>query len=247
MQARQAAAHFAQQSGLYDTDARMLEDASGLLGIEHIYVFNLAGKRGFVLVAGDDRVQPILGYSFSDYFDARVEGVRSLLEGYSRAIGKAISNNYETTESVRRQWDVLLDDSFEEPLFSSGGAVGPLLTTTWGQTGYYSESCPYDSPTGAHARTGDAAVALAQVLRYWQHAATGMGAHSYTDTTYPLWGGHRDAIWSQQQHRRLRLQRFECHQLSAERLLALLRIPQRYTGALPRQHDGRPMGRHAEI
>ncbi len=184
MQARQAAAHFAQQSGLYDTDARMLEDASGLLGIEHIYVFNLAGKRGFVLVAGDDRVQPILGYSFSDYFDARVEGVRSLLEGYSRAIGKAISNNYETTESVRRQWDVLLDDSFEEPLFSSGGAVGPLLTTTWGQTGYYSESCPYDSPTGAHARTGDAAVALAQVLRYWQHAATGMGAHSYTDTTY---------------------------------------------------------------
>ncbi len=186
-QARQAAVRFANQMGYAVSHSDVL-DITGLLNIDHIYAFNFSVGKGFVVVAGDDRVQPILGYSFSNNFDTEVAGARALLESHSQAIGNAIYNNVEATGRIRRQWEELLIESFDQPLYSTGNAVGPLLTSNWGQTGYYSDSCPYDTSANTHTRVGDEAIVLAQVLRYWQYPATGIGSHSYTDSTYgPLY------------------------------------------------------------
>ena len=92
----------------------------------------------------------------------------------------------ETTEGVRRQWDELLIEEFEQPLLSNGHSVGPLLTSTWGQVGYYNNNCPFDTSFNTYTRVGDVAIALAQVLRYWQRPTTGIGSHSYVDPTYGM-------------------------------------------------------------
>lgn len=35
------------------------------------YVFNIGNNQGFVIVAGDDRINPILGYSDQGYYDEK--------------------------------------------------------------------------------------------------------------------------------------------------------------------------------
>ena len=185
-QARTAASRFASRMGQPVASVETLEDITGLLNIDHIYAFNLSGSKGFVLVAGDDRVQPILGYSFSNSFDTEVGSTRALLESYSQAINYAMHSGIETTEGVRRQWDELLIEEFEQPLLSNGHSVGPLLTSTWGQVGSYNNNCPFDTSFNTYTRVGDVAIALAQVLRYWQRPTTGIGSHSYVDPTYGM-------------------------------------------------------------
>ena len=61
---------------------------------ESMYVFNVEDKGGFVIVSGDERTEPILGYSTSgeiDY-DNMPDNLRSWLQGYEAQI-RAISEN----------------------------------------------------------------------------------------------------------------------------------------------------------
>ena len=52
------------------------------------YVFNVRGGDGFVIVAGDDRVKPILAYSTKGYYDPEdvAEGFEFTLNSYRSEI-----------------------------------------------------------------------------------------------------------------------------------------------------------------
>jgi len=66
-----------------------------------------------------------------------------------------------------------------------GGAqaqVAPLLTTEWSQRSPYNDLCPTDPKTGEHTLAGCVAIAMAQVINYWQFPVLGIGKHSYTWT-----------------------------------------------------------------
>ena len=160
------------------------------------YVFN-AGEQGFVIVAADDCVRPILGYSLTNTF--RVENmptnVKGLLEDYEACIVAAKESEKHEGErghnsranAIAEEWRQLSTGSAPEQLLST--AVSPLLTTTWNQSPYYNDMCPYDNTYGQNAIAGCVAVSAAQVMKYWNHPATGYGSHSYTATnSYTSYG-----------------------------------------------------------
>lgn len=141
----------------------------------HLYVFN-AENGGFVVVSSDDRVRPVLAYSTTGRFDpsdmppALVEMLRS----------------YEW------QLAAIADGADVQPYYRTGGtrAVAPLVTSQWSQAGQgYNAYCPEDTSLaslGGHPTVGCTALALAQVMRYWQWPARGRGVVSYS-YSYPCW------------------------------------------------------------
>ena len=55
------------------------------------YIFNTVGKKGFVIVSGDDRTIPILGYTDSGEFDPNnmPENMKAWLENYDQQMNWA--------------------------------------------------------------------------------------------------------------------------------------------------------------
>ena len=153
------------------------------------YVFNF-NSEGFVIVAGDDRVQPILAFSDEGAFvtENMPAHIRFFLDGYTDEIQYTIDNQQYTNETTQQQWEQLLSNN---SLVQKAGnvVVGPLLgNNKWNQTQYYNNLCPVDasgnSAYGGHAAVGCGALVMGQVMRYWQYPTTGLGNHSYTSNNY---------------------------------------------------------------
>lgn len=171
------------------------------------YVFRLLitdndqQREGFVLVAGDDCVMPILGYSLNNRFviEGMPANISSWMEGYQMQIryykdleSRMGRDGIEASwmHSCAPEWQRL---SATNTTGSAGmqlseratfTAVSPLLTTTWNQGQYYNDQCPYDYNESTHTYTGCTATATAQVMKYWNHPTTGYGSHSYLHDDY---------------------------------------------------------------
>lgn len=143
-----------------------------------MYVF-AAPTTGFVIVAADDCVQPILAYSFESPASNELNPeVRYWLSTYQEQIDYLRSVNAVASDDVSAQWQKYSSAIGGDPMPLA--MVPVLLSTTWDQSPYYNKFCPYDST--AHARTvaGCVATAVAQVMKYWNHPAQGTGSHSYS-------------------------------------------------------------------
>ena len=150
------------------------------------YVFN-AGDHGFVLVADDDCVRPILGYSLTGTFPAGdlPTNVRGWLEGYEQeiaAIKQAAkeSDGQAASHASPSDWHLLESNITPEPRLLT--SVSPMLGTTWNQSPIYNDMCPYDSTFNQRVVTGCVATATAQIMKYWNYPTTGYGSHSYHAT-----------------------------------------------------------------
>ncbi len=66
------------------------------------YVFN-NDAGGFVIIAGDDAVTPVLGYTSTGSFDAEnlPDGLKDLLKSYERQIA-ALGDNYVANQTATR-------------------------------------------------------------------------------------------------------------------------------------------------
>ncbi|MEG2070388.1 MAG: C10 family peptidase, partial [Bacteroidales bacterium] len=154
------------------------------------YVFNINAD-SYVIVAGDDRVKPILGYSTEGRFDTEKvpANMMTFLNDLGKQIEYAVQNNVTVTDQIRGQWQSLSSTTTENSVFQNNrSGVQPLLTTKWDQNGFYNALCPADNdgPNG-HAYAGCVATALAQIINYWEYPVHGTGTHAYTD---PLYGQH---------------------------------------------------------
>ena len=116
------------------------------------YVFN-ADQRdgGYVIVAGDDRVPQVLGYSDEGTFDINdvPEAMQELLDGYAAQIA-ALGMGGEMATHI-----------------TSSRPVAPLVKATWSQNSPYYIQLPF-RPNGQHALVGCVATAVAQVMHYWK-------------------------------------------------------------------------------
>lgn len=150
----------------------------------NLYIFNTNG--GFVIVSSDDAAKPILGYSQQGSFDPNNIPVnaREWLNNYNREIQYAIDNNIESGEETREAWNNLRNGKGLAP--KSTRTVSQLMTTTWNQSPYYNDLCPYDGDT--RSVTGCVATAMAQVMKYWNWPLQGTGSHSYTSDEHPEYG-----------------------------------------------------------
>ena len=123
------------------------------------YVFN-NDAGGFVIIAGDDAVTPVLGYTSTGSFDAEnlPDGLKDLLKSYERQIA-ALGDNYVANRTAVR----------------TGFAGEKLLNTAkWNQYAPFNKYTPNNYVTGCVATAG------AIVMKHHGYPAKGVGSHSYT-------------------------------------------------------------------
>ncbi len=143
---------------------------------DNLYLFSIDGG-GFVIVSADNHVQPILGYSLQSNLnvDNMPSNFASWLDCYDRQVRSAME---DATLPVHSGWTE--QGSPKSGIEGYDSIVGPLLTTTWDQSPYYNSLCPRQH--GNLTLTGCIATAMAQVMKYWNWPATGVGQHSYITT-----------------------------------------------------------------
>ncbi|MBS1595767.1 MAG: C10 family peptidase [Bacteroidetes bacterium] len=149
-------------------------------GTVDFYVMSVA-PRGFVIVAGDDVIQPVIGYSAeSDWTMGYTRtGLVNWMDHAAKHIHEGVLSGLPARPQTAQQWSRLL----QGPVGSgSRSAVAPMCTTVWDQEPYYNAQCPFYTPDNQRAVTGCVATAMAQVMRHWSYPAHGWGSFSYVDS-----------------------------------------------------------------
>jgi len=147
------------------------------------YVINLAD--GWILVAGDDAMVPVLGYNYNGQFVSREYqdyNVKSYLQHFTDQINYIRENNIKADSEIESQWDYYLNSEPASLLAYRGNRdqTEPLLTSTWNQDFPYNILCPEDaSGPGGHVYVGCVATAMAMIMHYWRYPLQGSGSHSY--------------------------------------------------------------------
>ena len=123
------------------------------------YVFNVGNDKGFVIVAGDDAVSPILAYADRGDFSERemAPAAKAMLESYAQQI-EMIQQNPSLS--------VAASTSYE--------AIAPMVETQWNQMEPYNYMCPTITGEPGRSVTGCVATAMAQIMYYhkWPVAET---------------------------------------------------------------------------
>lgn len=148
-------------------------------GADAFYVFNCQ-PNGFVVVAADNRMRPVLAYSTESCFNlvAAEAGPEVFFDAYRTDLEMAIADNLSQSPEIAEMWQTLAQNG---TLSDKGGrSVGPLCTSTWHQTQLYNDQCPADEEGyNGHVKVGCVANAMSQIMRYWEWPKTGVGSHSY--------------------------------------------------------------------
>lgn len=129
------------------------------------YIFNRGTDNGFLVVAADDAVTPLLGYSERGSFDPEniPANMKAFLDGYTAEI----------------RWASTHPDRIRSRKASPERAVvSPICTTTWSQSEPYNLDCPIMG--GYRAVTGCVATAMAQIMKAHNWPKKGVGSNSYT-------------------------------------------------------------------
>ncbi len=157
------------------------------------YIFNMSNG-GFVMVAANDIVSPVLGYSFQGIYNENNVPVQlvDLMNNYKKQITSDVAAELSSTPQIDADWARLNKTASEfasaKGILSATVTVGPLCSSTWDQSCCYNMFCPYDvtSPAGYcdHVPTGCVATAMAQEMFYYGYPLQGIGSNSYTAGSY---------------------------------------------------------------
>ena len=134
-----------------------------------IYLFNLSDNQGFIIVSGDSRCKPILGYSFEGGYQEPKEG--SIGEMVMRNLYTYVKNVVEGKTKPQRV--------FYPRKEGLPDRVDPLLPNMWDQKDPFNRLCPMKDTL--RCVTGCVATAQAQVMHYHRWPVVGTGAFTYTD------------------------------------------------------------------
>ena len=117
--------------------AAQLTDLTKAAGFPNLYIFT--AEQGFVVMAADDCVQPILGYSLTGHFrtENMPTNVSGWLQGYNDEIQYAIDNQMKATAETAKLWKDLIDGDTKAGRATP--VVDNLLTTLWDQDPYYND------------------------------------------------------------------------------------------------------------
>ena len=151
------------------------------------YVFNVSNGEGFVIVAADDRVKPILAYSTTGSFDPNnmSEGFQYTLDGFREEIQYVREHNLTATPDIIAEWHSVNETGSLNRGEQTRAVVGPLCQTLWNQNFPWNSQCPEDPEgNGGHVYAGCVATAMGMVMKFWEWPAQGVGSHSYNPQGY---------------------------------------------------------------
>ena len=151
------------------------------------YVFNVKDGEGFVIIAGDDRVKPILAYSTTGQYDPQniSEGFAFTLNSFREEIQYVREHNLSATPDITAEWKSVAKTGSLNQSRSTRAVVGPLCQTLWNQNFPWNSQCPEDPEgNGGHVYAGCVATAMGQVMKFWEWPNTGTGSYSYNPAGY---------------------------------------------------------------
>ena len=170
-----------------------LRSTGAVEGTADYFVFNIGANKGFVIVAGDDRVRPVLGYSDEGNidFDNLPENLRAHLAYYQSQISWVENKAIDQSAEIASEWSSYLSGA---TLRSGEGVL--LSTANWSQGDPYNRECPY--LTGfdgsghnieGRALTGCVATAMGIIMKYHEYPAKAVNppvSNSYEENGRPV-------------------------------------------------------------
>ena len=152
-------------------------------GAPTFYVVTPAEGAGFMIVAGDDALLPILGYS-STYSIASADNLPSNFEQWLKDVDRAVrslrESGVEANDAVARAWS--------EGYKPVGAKM--LNTARWSQIAPYNNYCPVDGD--AHSLTGCTQTAMAIIMYHYRWPARAKGVTEAYTTNKGLYVPSRD-------------------------------------------------------
>lgn len=158
---------------------RLLEDTD--TGEVLSYILDLKPK-GFVAISTDTDIRPVIAYSYYNDFsmkDLERNVLFYMLKEDMRNRLNAIPLTIQTIKTINNQlWERYLSEERSQALISELADADQWpdddtgwLDTTWEQTGFYNNSCPKDPTSfwGSRCVVGCVAVAMGQIIYYWQY------------------------------------------------------------------------------
>ena len=140
------------------------------IGYKNLYTFFDHSNGGYVVVAGDDRLQqPVLAYSESDIVipSALPEVMQVMLQSYEEQIANLPPDNVPTAAAM----------PYRELIF-------PLIPTYWHQYLPFCYNTPYDNSMGRNTLVGCVALTLSQLMYYYHYpSGTSITIPAYTTHT----------------------------------------------------------------
>ena len=122
---------------------------------EAFYIFTGTDNNGFVIVSGDDRLSPIVGYSTNAVSGEMPPALIAWLKEYSEYVNDVRSGKAEPTLHKARE---------------AAPHIEPMLVTAWNQDEPYNNMCPLLN--GKRTYTGCGNTASAQVMRFHKWPAS---------------------------------------------------------------------------
>ena len=135
------------------------------------YIFNIGERQGFVIISGDDRTAPVLGYSDEGCIDPErmPENLRYWLDDYAQQL-----------KTLAQMDDTQAQNCLRAPsraAVKTRNSIAPLITTKWDQATPYWNECPQfmnsdDEADGYElAYTGCVATAMSQIMYFHKQPA----------------------------------------------------------------------------
>ena len=145
----------------------MLGNGQQLTKQSNYYIFKTKDKKGYVIVSGDDRTIPILGYIDNGKLDLTnlPDNMKAWLDNYAKQIDALDAMD-------------IPDEAFTTPR-PTRNSISPLITSHWDQGAPYWTHCPEfmdvteeGDTIGELAYTGCVATSMAQIMNYYKFPLT---------------------------------------------------------------------------
>jgi len=177
---------FVQQKNTSTAESNMSLVAQGqptAQGQPSYYIFNIGQDGGFVVISGDDRTNPILGYSDTGSIDpSRMPAnMKAWLDGYDRQMGELATMSDAQAEAVM--------SAPRKAKVTTRNSIAPMITTQWDQATPYWNECPQfmnsdDEADGYElAYTGCVATSMSQLMyfhKYPEQTTNVIPAYTFT-------------------------------------------------------------------
>lgn len=152
------------------------------------YAVNFA-EGGFVIVAADDILTPVIGYAYTGSYSTEGQPCcfADFMNSRAEEAATAISMNLSSTPAIASEWNSLLSGKLRTFAPDAITDVAPLTMAPWNQDFPYNALCPADPQgPGGFVYAGCVATAMSMIMYYYRYPDVGQGSKTHYSSYGPL-------------------------------------------------------------